>query len=110
LDRSNINNAYVSGMKEELNMFGTELNVRLSLNLMQHVVVTDQFPIENNHNIYMRLYCRNDSQYAPVVACFGYPLSFNPEDNVMLQIVSPRIWLPLMQIIWGVLTFWYAVV
>lgn len=26
-------------------------------------------------------------------------------NNVMLQIVSPRIWLPLMQIIWGVLTF-----
>lgn len=28
LDRSNILNAYVSGMKEELNMYGTELNVR----------------------------------------------------------------------------------
>lgn len=29
-------------------------------------------------------------------------------DNLMLQIVSPRIWLPTMQIVWGVLTFWYA--
>lgn len=35
LDRSNVNNAYVSGMKEELNMLGTELNVRSSLNLIQ---------------------------------------------------------------------------
>ena len=28
LDRSNISNAYVSGMKEDLNMFGTEFNVK----------------------------------------------------------------------------------
>jgi ACS family pantothenate transporter-like MFS transporter len=27
LDRSNISNAYVSGMKEELNMHGTDFNV-----------------------------------------------------------------------------------
>jgi hypothetical protein len=26
-------------------------------------------------------------------------------DNLMLQVVSPRIWLPSMQIVWGVLTF-----
>lgn len=30
LDRSNVNNAYVSGMREELNMQGTDFNVRLS--------------------------------------------------------------------------------
>ncbi len=27
LDRTNVNNAYVSGMKEELNMYGNEFNV-----------------------------------------------------------------------------------
>ena len=27
LDRSNVSNAYVSGMQEELNMHGTEFNV-----------------------------------------------------------------------------------
>lgn len=27
-------------------------------------------------------------------------------DNLMLQVVPPRIWFPLMQIIWGILTFW----
>lgn len=27
-------------------------------------------------------------------------------DNLMLQVVSPRIWFPSMQIIWGILTFW----
>ena len=26
----------------------------------------------------------------------------------MLQAVSPRVWLPTMQIVWGVLTFWYV--
>jgi len=26
-------------------------------------------------------------------------------DNLMLQVISPRIWLPSMQIIWGILTF-----
>jgi len=26
-------------------------------------------------------------------------------DNLMLQVVPPRIWFPLMQIVWGVLTF-----
>lgn len=29
LDRSNVNNAYVSGMREELNMQGTDFNVSL---------------------------------------------------------------------------------
>ena len=28
-------------------------------------------------------------------------------DNLMLQRVPPRIWFPLMQIVWGTLTFWY---
>lgn len=28
------------------------------------------------------------------------------KDNLMLQVVRPRIWLPTMQVIWGVLTFW----
>ena len=27
-------------------------------------------------------------------------------DNLMLQTISPRIWLPAMQILWGVLTMW----
>ncbi|TCD66946.1 hypothetical protein EIP91_000724 [Steccherinum ochraceum] len=55
LDRSNVSNAYVSGMKEELNMVGNQFNAL--------------------------------------------------EDNLMLQIVPPRIWFPCMHILWGVLTF-----
>ena len=27
-------------------------------------------------------------------------------DNLMLQVVPPRLWFPFMQILWGVLTFW----
>lgn len=33
-------------------------------------------------------------------------VSCEVSDNLMLQVVSPRIWLPTMQIVWGVLTFW----
>ncbi|KAK0190863.1 MFS general substrate transporter [Armillaria mellea] len=63
LDRSNISNAYVSGMKEELHMYGTEYN-----------------------------------KINTIFTC-GYI------NNLMLQIAPPRIWLPCMQILWGVLTF-----
>lgn len=41
LDRSNVNNAYVSGMREELNMQGTDFNVRLS----EQSFILDQSPI-----------------------------------------------------------------
>lgn len=27
-------------------------------------------------------------------------------DNLMLQVVPPRIWFPAMNILWGILTFW----
>ncbi|KAF7776056.1 hypothetical protein Agabi119p4_4449 [Agaricus bisporus var. burnettii] len=68
LDRSNINNAFVSGMKEDLNMFGKEIN-----------------------NINTIFTC-------------GYIIGMIP-NNIMLQVVSPRIWLPSMQIVWAILTF-----
>ncbi|KAI0722253.1 MFS general substrate transporter [Cerioporus squamosus] len=68
LDRSNVANAYVSGMKEELNMHGTEYN-----------------------------------QINTIFTC-GYIVGMIP-NNLMLQVVPPRIWFPAMQIIWGVLTF-----
>ncbi|KAI0723066.1 MFS general substrate transporter [Earliella scabrosa] len=68
LDRSNISNAYVSGMREELSMHGTEFN-----------------------------------QINTIFTC-GYIVGMIP-NNIMLQLVPPRIWFPAMQIVWGVLTF-----
>ncbi|PFH52537.1 hypothetical protein AMATHDRAFT_139535 [Amanita thiersii Skay4041] len=68
LDRSNISNAYVSGMKEELNMMGIEFN-----------------------------------KINTIFTC-GYIVGMIP-NNLMLMVVQPRVWFPLMQIIWGVLTF-----
>ncbi|RPD80705.1 MFS general substrate transporter [Lentinus tigrinus ALCF2SS1-7] len=68
LDRSNVSNAYVSGMKEELNMHGTDFN-----------------------------------QINTIFTC-GYIVGMIP-NNLMLQVVRPRIWFPAMQIVWGVLTF-----
>ncbi|KAH8106083.1 MFS general substrate transporter [Cristinia sonorae] len=69
LDRSNISNAYVSGMKEELNMVGNQYN-----------------------------------QINTIFTC-GYIVGMIP-NNLMLQIVPPRIWFPCMHVTWGVLTFW----
>ncbi|GLB33663.1 putative MFS general substrate transporter [Lyophyllum shimeji] len=68
LDRSNISNAYVSGMKEELKMVGTEFN-----------------------------------KINTIFTC-GYIVGMIP-NNLMLQVVPPRIWFPSMQVVWGVLTF-----
>ncbi|KAI1789063.1 MFS general substrate transporter [Ganoderma leucocontextum] len=68
LDRSNLSNAYVSGMKEELNIHGTQFN-----------------------------------QINTLFTC-GYIVGMIP-NNLMLQVVPPRIWFPTMQIVWGVLTF-----
>ncbi|KAI0068919.1 MFS general substrate transporter [Artomyces pyxidatus] len=68
LDRSNVSNAYVSGMKEELHMEGTQYN-----------------------------------QINTLFTC-GYIVGMIP-NNLILQVVPPRIWLPAMQIVWAVLTF-----
>ncbi|KAF8640079.1 hypothetical protein AX17_001319 [Amanita inopinata Kibby_2008] len=68
LDRSNVLNAYVSGMREELNMKGTEFN-----------------------------------KINTIFTC-GYIVGMIP-NNLMLMVVSPRLWFPLMQIVWGTLTF-----
>ncbi|KIJ70238.1 hypothetical protein HYDPIDRAFT_77458 [Hydnomerulius pinastri MD-312] len=68
LDRANVNNAYVSGMKQELNMQGNDFN-----------------------------------KINTIFTC-GYIVGMIP-NNLMLQVAPPRIWFPLMQIVWGVLTF-----
>ncbi|GBE79336.1 Pantothenate transporter liz1 [Sparassis crispa] len=68
LDRSNVANAYVSGMRQELHMHGTQYN-----------------------------------KINTIFTC-GYIVGMIP-NNLMLQVVSPRIWFPTMQIVWGVLTF-----
>jgi len=73
LDRSNVNNAYVSGMKADLDMSGDQFN-----------------------------------KFNTLFTC-GYIVGMIP-NNLMLQVVSPRIWFPSMQIIWGVLTFCMSVV
>ncbi|GKT92093.1 major facilitator superfamily transporter [Colletotrichum tofieldiae] len=67
LDRTNLNNAYVSGMKEELGFVGDQLN--------------------------------------QINTCFtvGYVIGQVPS-NLSLHYVKPRIWFPLMMIVWGALT------
>ncbi|KAM5352620.1 hypothetical protein ACJ41O_005342 [Fusarium nematophilum] len=67
LDRSNINNAYVSGMREDLGFQGDQLN--------------------------------------QIFTCFtiGYVFGQIPS-NLSLHYVKPRIWFPLMMLLWGGLT------
>ncbi|CAF3612373.1 hypothetical protein SNK03_003697 [Fusarium graminearum] len=67
LDRNNINNAYVSGMKDDLGFEGDQLN--------------------------------------QIFTCFtvGYVIGQVPS-NLSLQYIKPRIWFPLMMVLWGCLT------
>ncbi|KJZ75309.1 hypothetical protein HIM_05235 [Hirsutella minnesotensis 3608] len=67
LDRSNLTNAYVSGMRKDLGFVGNQLN--------------------------------------EINTCFtvGYILGQVPS-NLSLQYVRPRIWFPLMMLLWGGLT------
>ncbi|KAF2717611.1 MFS general substrate transporter [Polychaeton citri CBS 116435] len=67
LDRANLNNAYVSGAREDLNFKGTQLN--------------------------------------QINTCFygGYLLGQIP-NNLILQKIPPRIWLPTTCLAWGLLT------
>jgi len=67
LDRANLNNAYVSGMREDLKFHGTQLN-------------------QINTIFYG-----------------GYMLGQIP-NNIIMQRVSPRIWLPVTCVIWGFFT------
>ena len=63
LDRSNVNNAYVSGMKEELNMQGTDFNVRPLFYFPSHKCSDRLYTSENQHDLHLRLYCWDDTQY-----------------------------------------------
>ncbi|KAK0384696.1 hypothetical protein NLU13_7174 [Sarocladium strictum] len=67
LDRSNLGNAYVSGMREDLGFVGNQLNV--------------------------------------IGTCFtvGYVIGQIPS-NLALQYIKPRLWFPLMMVLWGGLT------
>ncbi|GAA5959973.1 hypothetical protein JCM21900_001446 [Sporobolomyces salmonicolor] len=67
LDQSNLSSAFVSGMKEDLNMYGNELTTAIS------------------------------------VWTVGYCVGQIPS-NLILTRVSPRWWLPFLEIVWGICT------
>ncbi|KAI1341452.1 MFS general substrate transporter [Xylariaceae sp. FL0016] len=67
LDQSNLSNAYVSGMKEDLAMYGTEFNLAQT--------------------------------------CFSVGQIVGPiPSNILLTWVPPRVLLPTLELIWGILT------
>ncbi|KAF9872016.1 hypothetical protein CkaCkLH20_10648 [Colletotrichum karsti] len=71
LDQVNINNAFVSGMKEDLSLYGNELN------------------------------------YMQVCWTVGYVIGEIPS-NMLLTRIRPRIWIPICEVTWSVLTILLA--
>ncbi|GAA6041481.1 hypothetical protein JCM8097_001897 [Rhodosporidiobolus ruineniae] len=67
LDQSNVNSAFVSGMKEDLNMYGNELTTAIT------------------------------------VWTVGYCVGQIPS-NLLLTRISPRWWIPSLELLWGVAT------
>ncbi|KIK48706.1 hypothetical protein CY34DRAFT_580095 [Suillus luteus UH-Slu-Lm8-n1] len=49
----------------------------------------------------------NDFNKINTIFTCGYIVGMIP-NNLMLQVVPPRLWFPSMQIVWGVLTFWFV--
>ncbi|KAF1918839.1 major facilitator superfamily domain-containing protein [Ampelomyces quisqualis] len=68
LDQTNINSAFVSGMKEDLGLYGNELN------------------------------------YMQTCWTVGYVIGEIPS-NILLTRIRPSIWIPAMELTWGILTF-----
>ncbi|EXJ70701.1 uncharacterized protein A1O5_05691 [Cladophialophora psammophila CBS 110553] len=71
LDQININNAFVSGMKEDLGLYKNQLN------------------------------------YMQTCWTVGYVIGEVPS-NMILTRVRPSLWIPLMEVIWSILTFCVA--
>ncbi|EEB95405.1 hypothetical protein MPER_05630 [Moniliophthora perniciosa FA553] len=67
LDQQNINQAYVSGMKEDLSLYGNEI------------------------------------YYFTTYFSIGYAIMLIPSQIIMTH-VRPSYWLPLLELVWGILT------
>jgi MFS transporter, ACS family, pantothenate transporter len=102
LDRSNVSNAYVSGMKEEL-------NVSHESSRNQHTLMSVDARNglqQDKYTLHVWLHSWDDTKYVLSQLCIPTVLTCMYTDNLALQRVAPRIWLPTMQIIWGLLTIW----
>ncbi|KAK3382109.1 permease of the major facilitator superfamily [Lasiosphaeria ovina] len=73
LDQANLTNAFVSGMKEDMDMFGNELN------------------------------------YATTTFTIGYIIGEIPS-NLILTRIRPSIYIPILMVVWTVLTFCLSVI
>jgi len=61
LDRSNVSNAYVSGMKEELSMHGNDFNVSSLLGVWYHCHWLTQ-GTENQYHLHLRIHRWHDTK------------------------------------------------
>lgn len=85
LDQQNINNAYVSGMKEDLNLKGNELNLYDFLAIWSQ---TNRMLMNSRFTTYFNV---------------AYCIMLIPS-QVILTYIRPSYWLPGLEIVWGVLT------
>jgi MFS transporter, ACS family, pantothenate transporter len=84
LDRANLNNAYVSGMKEDLNFQGTELNI-----------INTGEPFQMRHTL---------SALMPRIVFYGGYVFGQIPNNLAIQKLPPRIYFPFAMICWGLFT------
>lgn len=64
-------------MKEDLRMFGTEFNVRDSVNPSLRILLILQLHLENKYHLHLWLYCWHDPKYASLSMCFRLGIPFN---------------------------------
>ena len=84
LDQANINNAYVSGMKEDLDLKGNELNLYVSYSCVRPGTANTSERFTTYFNV-------------------AYCIMLIPSQIIMTY-VRPSWWLPSVEIVWGIIT------
>lgn len=92
LDQTNITTAYVSGMKEDLALMGNELN--LLVYEIKNGTSPDHMLTHGSFTVYFNI---------------GYCIMLIPSQIIMTY-VRPSLWLPGLEIAWGVITGLIAIV
>jgi ACS family pantothenate transporter-like MFS transporter len=89
-DQANVNSAFVSGMKEDLGMYGNQLTTAITC-------WTVGYAVGQSGSSFSDLV---ESRSSDVVLT---PLSAVPS-NLLLTRISPRWWIPTLELVWGLCT------
>ena len=86
LDQININNAFVSGMKEDLGLYKNQLNYMQTCWTVGYVI--GEIPVSHQYDMSSRCLASDYDQ-----------------SNMILTRVRPSIWIPTAELVWTILTF-----